>query len=93
MCSSLLIMSTTDLGLTWRYRSRLGWVPAMGQRVSGPDEGAVSLLPDGMLLAVYRVQEHRNYWQSTSSDGGVTLGAGAGTTGRGGVAQQRIAAV
>jgi hypothetical protein len=40
----------------------------------GPSEAAVTLLPDGRVLAVYRVEEHENLWQSLSSDGGVTWG-------------------
>ena len=43
----------------------------------GPSEAAVTLLPDGRVLAVYRVEEHENLWQSLSSDGGGTHGESA----------------
>lgn len=79
-CSTLLVLASADEGLSWQYRSRLQWSPAMGHAVEGPDEGALTLLPDNRtLLAVFRVQEHRNYWQATSTDGGRSWGAAAET--------------
>lgn len=74
-CVSVFVMVSTDEGRSWRYRSSLSWHPSMGTSVGGPSEAALSLLPDGRVLAVYRVEEHENLWQSLSSDDGVSWGA------------------
>lgn len=43
----------------------------MGKLVGGASEPAITLLPDHKtLLAVFRVEQHTNFWQATSVDGG-----------------------
>jgi hypothetical protein len=72
-CNSMLVLASSDEGLSWRYRSKISWTSMMGHAVAGPDEGAITLLPDSTtILSVFRVQEHRNYWQATSVDGGAS---------------------
>jgi hypothetical protein len=74
-CASVFVLASADEGRSWRYRSSLAWNPSMGTSVGGPSEAALSLLPDGRVLAVYRVEEHENLWQSVSGDGGESWGA------------------
>ena len=75
-CSRTYVLGTTDGGASWAYRGSIGWVPAMGRRVSGPNEAALTLLPDARtLLATVRVEGHTNLWQALSDDGGATWGA------------------
>ena len=74
-CSSVFVLSTSN-GDEWAFRSELRWGRQMGTHVAGPDEAALTLLPNGLtLLAIYRVQEHEYLWQSLSADGGRTWGA------------------
>jgi hypothetical protein len=76
-CAAVFVLATADEGRSWRYRSSLHWHPTMGSAVGGPTEAALTLLRDGRLLAVYRVEEHENLWQSLSSDGGQNTGKAA----------------
>jgi hypothetical protein len=70
-CSSDFVLGTSDGGHSWQFRSELSWVPAMGKLVGGASEPAVTLLADKRtLLAVFRVEQHTNLWQATSTDGG-----------------------
>lgn len=73
-CVSVFVLATVDEGRSWRYHSSLHWHPAMGTAVGGPSEAALTLLPDNRVLAVYRVEQHENLWQSLSGDGGATWG-------------------
>ena len=74
-CARIFVLASATNGDSWQYRSSLTWDPEMGKAVGGPSEGALTLLADGSLLAVFRVEQHENLWQSVSSTGGRTWGA------------------
>jgi hypothetical protein len=73
-CVSVFVLASATEGRSWQYRSSLRWHPDMGSAVGGPSEAALTLLPDDRVLAVYRVEQHENLWQSLSGDRAYTWG-------------------
>ncbi len=80
---NLLVLSTNDHGLSWRYVSTISThhdtpdvSPVEGQQPEGPCEASLAMLDDGELLCVYRVgnAEKWPYRCARSRDGGRTWG-------------------
>jgi hypothetical protein len=84
--------SSSDDGLTWTYTSRVDVTPAMIASKGGPGEGpcepTMVTLPDGRVLAAFRLGGGHPLWLAYSSDNGHTWtdpvpakGQAAGTPG------------
>eukprot|EP00040_Diaphanoeca_grandis_P008497 m.45433 g.45433 ORF g.45433 m.45433 type:complete len:420 (+) comp19966_c0_seq1:269-1528(+) len=64
--------TSSDDGLTWHYASRIDQTDAMPTNSEGPCEPSMVLIPDGRVLATFRLNGGVNLWKAYSSDNGAT---------------------
>ena len=71
-CESLYLVSSTDWGMSWEYRSRIDTPKGMSHLGNGIDESDLELLADGCILIASRTASPAPIWTAKTCDRGQT---------------------